>query len=189
MHCETAIRMVRDLKKSSGIPSPDHQSLRMVVHEINQLNTLLQEAKSQLSEDKKGNNGELAGILLHYRAVLFNKRCALAYLNERIKRIEKCWWEIGSIPAETQECLFEFEKEFIQKYDKLIEEYMRSEDVELNMDMNPPTGLFVECRVLKNAGKIMTDSGVFNLEENTTVLMKRKDAELLIRQGILQPIS
>jgi GINS complex subunit 1 len=189
MHCETATRLIRDIKRSTGIPPPEHQSLRVIAHEIQQLNDWLTDSADN---SEKISPEALPSMLLHYNAVIFNKRCALAYLNERMNRLQELWWATGSvqaIPSEVHESLFECEKQFLQKYDELIGEYMRSEDIDLHMDMAPPQQLFVECKVLKNAGKVMTDSGVFNLEENTSVLMKRKDAELLIRQGILQHIE
>jgi hypothetical protein len=42
--------------------------------------------------------------------------------------------------------------------------------------------------VLKDAGEVMTDAGPIRLDANSQLLMQRTDAELLIRQGVLEQL-
>ena len=55
--------------------------------------------------------------------------------------------------------------------------------------MQPPKDLYVEVRVLKGCGEIMTENGVVNLEVNSTHFLRRADVEHLIRQGLLQQLK
>ena len=50
-------------------------------------------------------------------------------------------------------------------------------------DQKPPKDLFIEVRVLKELGTIMTEAGAVALEKNTVHYLPRADVELLIRQG------
>jgi GINS complex subunit 1 len=54
----------------------------------------------------------------------------------------------------------------------------------------PPKELFVEARVLQDAGQIVTESGAtLILQEGTTHHMRRSDAEELIRNGVLEHVN
>lgn len=56
----------------------------------------------------------------------------------------------------------------------------------VSQDLKPPKDLFVEVRVLKDYGEIVTDKGTVNLKKNTVHYLRRTDVELLIRQGVLE---
>lgn len=47
----------------------------------------------------------------------------------------------------------------------------------------------MEVRVLRDCGEIMTESGIVNLEVNSTHFLRRVDVEQLIRQGLLEQIK
>ena len=52
---------------------------------------------------------------------------------------------------------------------------------------NPPKVLYVEVRVLRDCGEVMTESGVVNLEAHSQHFLRRVDVEQLIRQiGLLE---
>lgn len=55
--------------------------------------------------------------------------------------------------------------------------------------MQPPKDLYVEVRVLRDCGEIMTENGLVNLEANSTHFLRRVDVEQLIRQGLLEQIK
>lgn len=79
---------------------------------------------------------------------------------------------------------------FLKKYNELLAEYNRKISLDITSDTSPPKDTFVEVRVLKNYGKISTDSklGVLNLQQGCTYYLRRPDAELLIRQGIVKQV-
>jgi hypothetical protein len=192
----TGLQLVKELKRCAWLPDSRDEQLRKVATEICTLDDMFNRGKQrhadEYGEDAPLEQQDMAALLFHWHAILRNKRCALAYLHERLKRIQSIWWGTGSaaaLPEETLTSASETEKTFIRGYDALMGEYMAAVDVDLHMDLQPPKGLLIECRVLENAGTVQTDSGVFTLEKNTTVFMKRRDAELLIRQGILEHLS
>lgn len=47
----------------------------------------------------------------------------------------------------------------------------------------------MEIRVLRDCGEVVTDTGVVNLELNTTHYLRRADVDHLIRQGLLEQID
>jgi len=88
-----------------------------------------------------------------------------------------------------KENLSSHEVEFFESYDKLLGSYMDEIDINLAADQNPPKQLFVEVRALQDYGEVLTDTGVVNLKKNTVHFLRRSDAELLIRQGVLEQTS
>lgn len=62
-------------------------------------------------------------------------------------------------------------------------------DCSNQQDQQPPKDLFVEVRVLRDCGEIMTENGLVNLEANSTHFLRRVDVEQLIRQGLLEQIK
>ena len=50
--------------------------------------------------------------------------------------------------------------------------------------LEPPRDLFVEIRVLKGCGEIMTERGPVTLDVGSTHYLKRTDVEHLIRRSV-----
>lgn len=132
------------------------------------------------------------GVFLHVQCIFRNKRCALAYLMTRLRKIEELWWQTGTgsfVSDDLAEILSAGEKAYLTTYSNILNDYMQDVDVDLNLDLQPPKSMYVECRVLKDCGEIETESGTIALQENTTHFLRRRDAELLIRQGFLKHIE
>lgn len=55
--------------------------------------------------------------------------------------------------------------------------------------MQPPKDLYIEVRVLRDCGEVMTENGLVHLEANSTHFLRRADVEQLIRQGLLEQIK
>lgn len=111
------------------------------------------------------------------------------------------------------------EVQFFQSYDQLLTDYMTDFEIDLSavrstltsclcgmacdlyahmklavalvflQDSKPPKDLYVEVRVLRDCGEIMTESGIVNLEANSTHFLRRVDVEQFIRQGLLEQIK
>ena len=74
-------------------------------------------------------------------------------------------------------------------------------DVELGGSLEPPRDLYVEVRVLKDAGEIQTEYGfvtaiwnglisrAITLTKNSQLYVRQADVERLIQQGYLQRID
>lgn len=125
-------------------------------------------------------------ITSHLAAIKRNKRCVLAYLMYRLSALRDLWWSSGSVVAEELRAACSA-KELAahHAYDKLLTTYMASVDLVLTGDLTPPKDLYIEVRALRDVGEIQTEAGTVQLDRDTVHLLRRTDAEMLIRQGAL----
>lgn len=185
-HGEAATELVRGLKRNAWLPPYDSANMREVVQEIAKTTQLIHETLQDHNYEVD-EPAVACGLLVHHESLMRDKRCALAYLNERMRRIVRAWWEVGTvIPDEFRANLSPQEKAYFEGYDQLVSNYMNDMDVLLTSDQVPPKELFVEVRALQDVGEVMTESGVVNLKRNTAHLVRRSDAELLVRQGLVK---
>ena len=47
------------------------------------------------------------------------------------------------------------------------------EDIDLSGDLNPPTNIFIDVRVLKDGGEVTTEYGSFNLIKRFSILCQK----------------
>lgn len=91
----------------------------------------------------------LPSVQLRHIALTRNKRCILAYIYNRMRKLRELRWEMGSIlPAEINSNLLNAEVQWFQSYNKSLATYMRSlgEDHGFNLTANmlPPKTPYVE---------------------------------------------
>jgi len=98
------------------------------------------------------------------------------------------------------------EEEYVRQYADLLAA-MKGQwtDVDLTGSLEPPRDLFIDVRVLKDAGEIQTEYGyvcfllgedkranwcsTINLTKNSQFYVRQGDVERLITQGYLQKLS
>ena len=135
-----------------------------------------------------------AAIILRHTALERNKRCLLAYLNNRAERIRAMRWQFGAVlPPDIKSNLCEAEQNFFAKYNRDLATYMRSvgdgTGVDLMTDNQPPKSLYIEVRCIQDYGEMETDDGsIVFLKKNTQHYLPRQHCEQLIKQGILEHI-
>ncbi|XP_010834832.1 PREDICTED: DNA replication complex GINS protein PSF1 isoform X2 [Bison bison bison] len=113
---------------------------------------------------------------------------------DRLLRIRALRWEYGSVlPSALRFHMSAEEMDWFNRYKKSLATYMRSlggdEGLDITQDMKPPKSLYIEVRCLK-------DYGEFEVEDGTSVLLKKNSqhflprwkCEQLIRQGILEHV-
>ena len=97
-----------------------------------------------------------------------NKRCLLVYHRVRAERLENAVWagrdvlEGSSTEGAENEAsaLSPEEEEYVREYAELVASLKgKWEDVDLGGTLEPPVDLFVDVRVLKDAGEIQTEYG------------------------------
>lgn len=93
-----------------------------------------------------------------------DKRCLLAYHRARCNRIEEDIWAGKEVLAtgeeEVEGGLSPEEEEYARQYGELLAAYKgKWTDVDLTGSLEPPRELFVDVRVLKDAGEIQTEYG------------------------------
>ncbi|KAG8522341.1 DNA replication complex GINS protein PSF1, partial [Galemys pyrenaicus] len=102
------------------------------------------------NEAKSGGRSDLIPtIKFRHCSLLRNRRCAIAYLYDRLLRIRALRWEYGSVlPNALQFHMSAEEMEWFNHYKKSLATYMRSlggyEGLDITQDMKPPKSLYIE---------------------------------------------
>ncbi|RAK74195.1 DNA replication protein PSF1 [Aspergillus fijiensis CBS 313.89] len=82
------------------------------------------------------------------------------------------------------------EEEYFRQYSDLLAAYKGQwTDIDLTGSLEPPKDLFIDVRVLKDAGEIQTEYGVINLTKNSQLYVRQGDVERLIAQGFLERLG
>ncbi|KAL4811197.1 hypothetical protein BDV18DRAFT_6686 [Aspergillus unguis] len=82
------------------------------------------------------------------------------------------------------------EEEYFRQYSDMLATYKGQwTDIDLTGSLEPPRDLFIDVRVLRDAGEIQTEYGVINLTKNSQLYVRHGDVERLIAQGFLERLS
>lgn len=123
-------------------------------------------------------------LLVNHLCMRRNKRCLLAYHRTRTDKLEEmCWSGVdvlerahqhreqqlgktaGDAPAAasgdgSSSSLSPEEEEYVRQYSDLLAAYKGQwTDIDLTGSLEPPKDLFIDVRVLKDAGEIQTEYG------------------------------
>ncbi|KAK6201598.1 DNA replication complex GINS protein PSF1 [Scheffersomyces amazonensis] len=81
------------------------------------------------------------------------------------------------------------EQDYYKGYQDLILNYKsKFSDIDLSGDLEPPTNIFIDVRVLKDAGEVQTEYGSFNLIKDSQFYVRKSDVDRLIQQGYLEEL-
>ncbi|KAL3464771.1 PSF1 domain protein [Aspergillus heterothallicus] len=154
-------------------------------------------------------------LLVDHLCIRRNKRCLLAYHRVRTEKLEELCWKgvdvleqqvpsaagggagaedagfgVQSSQAGNQSSLSPEEEEYFRQYSDMLATYKGQwTDIDLTGSLEPPKDLFIDVRVLKDAGEIQTEYGVINLTKNSQLYVRHGDVERLIAQGFLERLS
>ena len=143
---------------------------------------------------------QLTTATLYETCLRHNKRVVLAYYQHRFQRLRWVLWSLGlgsastvPFPPTLHRLLSAQENQCIQSYSALLAQYrtrlgsVHGLDLVLGSDEDlPPTDVYIEVRVLKECGQIMTEEGtVLRLSRGSMHHVKRSLVEHLIRKGYL----
>lgn len=203
MYGDLGLRLIRDSKRTTSLPilpPPQSTLIRQIIQEINILDAsssnILQSLPS-LSSIQQDFPSEACAILIHHLCMRRNRRCLLAYQRLRADKIDEMVWNENEVKG----VLSPEEEEYVRGYGLLVAGLKgRWTDVELGGSLEPPRDLYVEVRVLKDAGEIQTEYGyvrcillliirVITLTKNSQLYVRQADVERLIQQGYLQRID
>jgi len=193
MYGEIALELIKELDRHKGkLPPFQENELRQALDEMQ---ILFEQNQRDVSMNIPGNPEFLAALHLRHAALERNKQCILAYLYTRLKVITDMRWDHGPvIPPNVRTNMTEQEMQFFTNYNKTLANYMGSlgenHGLDLTQDLRPPKTLMVEIRVLQ-------DYGEFELEDGTSVLLKKdsvhflpmSQCEALVQQGIVEIVQ
>lgn len=116
-------------------------------------------------------------LLVNHLCMRRNKRCLLAYHKVRSDKLEEyCWNGVDVLEQQAQKAdgngageggvsgaessLSPEEEEYVRQYSDLLAAYKGQwTDIDLTGSLEPPRDLFIDVRVLKDAGEIQTEYG------------------------------
>ncbi|KAJ2909968.1 DNA replication protein psf1 [Coemansia aciculifera] len=163
-----------------------------------QLLSQSQTASTQQTEIENTN----AQTALYFLTLNRNKRCLLAYHHRRAQFLRLLLWTLhlasSMIPASVTLRLSPEEQNYARDYARLNSSYRDAIENQLcpSDSLNwtadgelPPRDLFIEVRVVKDCGEIVTENGVVNLQAGTQHYLHRSDVEHLVTIGYLEHIN
>lgn len=152
-------------------------------------------------------------LLVNHLSMRRNKRCLLSYHRTRIDKLEEmCWAGVdvaeltqpaavggdggsgngssSSTAFRTASSLSAEEEQYVHQYSDLLAAYKGQwTDIDLTGSLEPPRDIFIDVRVLKDAGEIQTEYGSITLTKNSQFYVRQADVERLIQQGYLKRLS
>ena len=144
-----------------------------------------------------------AALLVNHLSMRRNKRCLLAYHRMRTSKLEEmCWAGVDitelqnttntrhATGAGVTSSLSAEEEQYAHAYSDLLAAYKGQwTDIDLTGSLEPPKDIFIDVRVLKDAGEIQTEYGSITLSKNSQFYVRQADVERLIQQGYLMKLG
>ncbi|KAH8731205.1 DNA replication complex GINS protein PSF1 [Phaeosphaeriaceae sp. PMI808] len=204
MYGETANKLVQNAKRIQSLPHlPPYASdlSRTIVREVRDLDRDVSSilAPYGSSFNPSADPSTACALLVNHLCMRRNKRCLLAYHRVRAEKLESyCWQGVdvleqsgGADSSKKEESsLSPEEEEYVRQYSDLLAAYKGQwTDIDLTGSLEPPRDLFIDVRVLKDAGEIQTEYGSITLTKNSQFYVRHGDVERLIAQGYLQRLS
>lgn len=213
MYGDLSNKLILDAKRSSNLSElPLYQTdlIKDILKEIHDLDRDIEYLQEQESIQNSSSSSEeeikinQCQIFVTHLCLRRNKRCLLAYQYLRASKIDEfCWLNIDPISNLDSNSKFKSstsqnlnldnlshnELEYFKNYQDLLIDFKSNfPDIDLSGDLEPPTNIFVDVRVLKDGGEVQTEYGVFNLIKDSQFYVRKSDVERLIQQGYLQEI-
>jgi GINS complex subunit 1 len=168
-------------------------------------------APFQGSFDPQAEQATACTLLVNHLSMRRNKRCLLAYHRTRTEKLEELVWkgyDVVDLPGQQvrdggqgsanglgsadggSSSLSPQEEDYVRQYSDLLAAYKGQwTDIDLTGSLEPPRDLFIDVRVLKDAGEIQTEYGAITLTKNSQFYVRQGDVERLIAQGYLQKLG
>ncbi|KAH6700281.1 DNA replication complex GINS protein psf1, partial [Verticillium dahliae] len=177
------------------LPPYQAEIVRAVTREVRDLDKDVAEllAPYQGTFDPAEHQSTACTLLVNHLAMRRNKRCLLAYHRTRSDKLEELVWkdaDVLDLGDGSTSSLSPQEEEYVRSYGDLLAAYKGQwTDIDLTGSLEPPRDLFIDVRVLKDAGEIQTEYGSITLTKNSQFYVRQGDVERLITQGYLQKLD
>ncbi|KAL0635029.1 DNA replication protein psf1 [Maublancomyces gigas] len=214
MYGDLGLKLVQHAKRTQSLahlPPFQAEIVRAVTREVRDLDRDVTEMLEPF--DGQFNPAEdpatACSLLVRHLCMRRNKRCLLAYHRVRSDKIEDMCWSGSDLLEQIQQgaskkqeeeseggggvntsSLSPEEAEYARQYSDLLAAYKGQwTDIDLTGSLEPPRDLFIDVRVLKDAGEIQTEYGAITLTKNSQFFVRQGDVERLITQGFLQKLN
>jgi GINS complex subunit 1 len=192
---DSGYKLAKEAKRTMDILSPYNEDLvRSICREIRFLCSLIDKIKADHRSDLQPGSSTVTTLFVHHLTAKRDKRILMAYHRQRVNRIKQITWDQGNtLSGENRVALSGPEIDFAKEYTELIASYKQNfMEIDLGgnggIGLEPPEDLFIEVRVLKDAGEVQTEYGVLNLKRGSQFYVRRTDVESLIRSGYLKHV-
>ena len=208
MYGDLGNKLVLEAKRTKQLYARSNQDVNLPMYHEDIIRNILKEVSNLRKNTEYLKEQQQLGMLddkvakCQYFVTLLcmerNKRCLLAYQRLRTDILDSMAWNnngldlMSSITFSQQDTnnLSHQEHEYLKEYCDLITDLKSGDlvDIDLSGSLVPPSDVFIDVRVLKDAGEIQTEYGVFNLIKDSQFFVRQSDVERLIQQGYLQKI-
>lgn len=200
---ESAYKLAKEAKRTADLlVSPYNDELvQTLCREIRLLHgkakTTVERMNTSPNPEVLRDPSKISQVMLYHLAIKRNKRVLFAYHRQRINKLKEIYWDVGLQSDHQREIatsLGTTEHKFLEDYIELVNTYKQAFlDLDLGgnggVGLDPPKDLFIEVRVLRDAGEISTEYGILNLVKGNQLHVRRTDVESLIRAGYLQHVK
>ncbi|PGH12105.1 DNA replication complex GINS protein psf1 [Helicocarpus griseus UAMH5409] len=205
------VQHAKRMQSLSHLPPYQTEMVRSVAREVRELDKdvarILEPFQGTFNPSE--NHATACALLVDHLSMRRNKRCLLAYHRARAEKLEEMCWQGRDVLDEQQmqqgdaqggggvggasghaNSLSPEEMEYFRQYSDMLAAYKGQWiDIDLTGSLEPPKDLFIDVRVLKDAGEIQTEYGAITLTKNSQFYVRLGDVERLIAQGYLQRLS
>lgn len=166
----------------SYLPPYQHEIVRAVAQEVRVLDIDVSNLLAPFggSFNPSADPATACSLLVDHLCMRRNKRCLLAYHRVRTEKFEEMCWNGQDVldlqPSDarngrgsgsgalqesgTQSSLSSEEEDYVRQYSDMLASYKGQwTDIDLTGSLEPPRDLFIDVRVLKDAGEIQTEYG------------------------------
>lgn len=187
MYGDLGYKLVQHAKRTQALAHlPPYQTeiVRAMTREVRDLDKDVSNilAPFEGSFNPSAEPATACSVLVNHLCMRRNKRCLLAYHRVRSDKLEEmCWNGTDVIDIEQQQqagasgggeragmgsesgsqsSLSPEEEEYVRQYSDMLAAYKGQwTDIDLTGSLEPPKDLFIDVRVLKDAGEIQTEYG------------------------------
>ncbi|KAI1846819.1 hypothetical protein JX265_004789 [Neoarthrinium moseri] len=209
MYGDLGNKLVHHAKRAQNLaylPPYQTELVRAVTREVRDLDKDLASILEsfQGSFEPHADEAKSCTMLVNHLSMRRNKRCLLAYHRTRTDKLEELVWkgeDVVDLPGQQvsgnqgaadagSSSLSPQEEDYVRQYSDLLAAYKGQwTDIDLTGSLEPPRDLFIDVRVLKDAGEIQTEYGAITLTKNSQFFVRQGDVERLIAQGYLQKLG
>ncbi|KAF7508710.1 DNA replication protein psf1 [Endocarpon pusillum] len=183
MYGELGNKLVQHAKRTQNLthlPPYQTEAVRAVTREVRDLEKDVKRILEPFEGyfNPSSDPPTACALLVDHLAIRRNKRCLLAYHRGRAEKLEEMCWDGkdvlevhqsrqsstgqggSSAPSNDESSLSPEEEEYFRQYSDMLAAYKGQwTDIDLTGSLEPPKDLFIDVRVLKDAGEVQTEYG------------------------------
>ncbi|XP_054154491.1 DNA replication complex GINS protein PSF1-like [Oppia nitens] len=193
------VDLVKSLTRQTTDPMPDycHQLVDQLLKEMTELNHQIQKfvkANDSLDRNSDEYRNQLVVTQIRFSALLWNKRCLLAYHWNRLDKLKRLRWQLGSVmPEDIVKNLSADERQWFLNYSNNLSDYMNKlndgRGIDLTLHQKPPKRLYIQVRCNTEYGDLELDDGTsVVLTKDSMHYLPLSQCEKLILGGVLTQI-